>query len=128
MTLFLTQLYAAVLPLVLTAIAALLARILASAATVAKERWGIEIEASHRAALHSALMSGVRAALSRGLSGQAAIDAAVEHTYRSVPDAIAHLGPTAGVLVNLANSKLREVIEKTPFVGLDFARTEGSDK
>lgn len=128
MTLFLSELYAAVLPLVLTAIAALLARILASAAKVAKERWGIEIEASHRAALHSALMSGIRAALSRGLSGQAAIDAAVAHTYRSVPDAIDHLGPTAEVLASLANAKLREVVEKTPFVGIDLARPEGGSK
>ena len=35
----------------------------------ARARWGIEIEARHREALHSALMTGVRHALARGAAG-----------------------------------------------------------
>lgn len=121
MTEFLAQVYAITLPIVLTFIAAFLARILAAAAKVAQDRWGIEIEATHREALHSALMSGIRAALSRGLTGQAVIDAAVVHARGSVPDALAHLNPAAEVLANLAKSKLREATEKTPFIGIDMA-------
>ncbi len=115
MAAFLSELYAAILPLILTAIAALLAQIIAGAAKVAKERWGIEVEARHRDALHSALMSGVRAALSRGLTGRAAVDSAVAYATKSVPDALARLGPSSEVLSRLATSKLREAQEKLGF-------------
>ena len=83
---------------------------LASAARAAKQRWGIEIEARHREALHSALMSGIRAALGRGLKGKDAVDAAIGHAGRSVPDAIRRLGPSADVMKSLAEAKLREAI------------------
>lgn len=128
MPLFLAQFYAAVLPLLLTAIAAFLARVLTSAAQVAKDRWGIEIEARHREALHSALMSGVTAALSRGLKGQDAIEAAVVYAQESVPDALARLRPDGDLLVSLATAKLREAIDRAPFVGVDFAKREVSGK
>lgn len=122
MTVFLAQLTAALLPLVLTAIAAFLARVITDAASVAKARWGIEIEARHREALHSALMSGVEAALGRGLHGSAAISAAVEHARDSVPEALARLQPDAGLLANIAGAKLREAIARAPFVGIDLAK------
>lgn len=128
MSYFLAQLYAIALPIALTFIAAFLARVLAAAAKVAQDRWGIEIEATHRDALHSALMSGIRAALSRGLTGQAVVDAAVAHARGSVPDALAHLNPAAEVLANLAKSKLREAVEKTPFIGIDHMAGGGTGK
>lgn len=76
----------------------------------AKEKWGIEIEAKHREALHSAIMSGIRAALGQGLTGSAAIEAAVEHATASVPDAIAALNPASQVLINIATAKLKEAL------------------
>lgn len=87
----LSEIYAAVLPLLLSLLAAWLAKVMAGAADEAKRRWGIEIEARHREALHSALMSGIRAALNRGLTGPAAIDSAVKYATQSVPDALARL-------------------------------------
>jgi hypothetical protein len=107
----LAQLYAFLVPLALTAIAAILTQIISGAARVAKDRWGIEIEARHREALHSALMSGIQAALGRGLRGQAAIDAAVSYAQRSVPDAMARLRPDTGLLANLAGAKLVDVLK-----------------
>lgn len=122
---FLTELYAAVLPLLLSVIAAWLARALVAAAAEAKRRWGIEIEARHRDALHSALMSGIRAALGRGLRGEDAIAAAITYAGQSVPDALDRLQPDAAVMADLAASKLREALEKTPFFGVDLAATAG---
>ncbi len=121
----LSEIYAAVLPLLLSLLAAWLAKVMAGAADEAKRRWGIEIEARHREALHSALMSGIRAALNRGLTGPAAIDSAVKYATQSVPDALARLNPDARVLARLAASKLREVHEKAPVVGIARARAEG---
>lgn len=104
----LTQILMGLLPVLST----ILTWAIASAARAAKQRWGIEIEARHREALHSALMSGIRAALGRGLSDERAVNAAIAHAGRSVPDAMDALAPTAEVLTSLARSKLREVLGK----------------
>ena len=73
-------------------------------------RWtGIQIEARHREALHSALMTGVRVALDRGLPRQQAVDLAVGYARSSVPDAMRRLAPAPEVLNNLARAKLAEV-------------------
>ena len=99
-----------VLPPLLALLAAVIGVIIRSATQVAKERWGIEIEARHREALHSALMTGITAALTRGLGTQAAIAAALDYAGRSVPDAIAALSPDAETLRALAEAKLRTAI------------------
>ena len=106
--LFLT-IYWEILPALLQLIGAALGILLMRATNTAKTRWGIEIEARHREALHSALMSGIRAALSRGATGQEAIRAAILHAGSSVPDAISALKPESGVLASIAEAKLREV-------------------
>ena len=59
----LSQIYAATLPPLLLILSTILGRIIAKAAMVAKDRWGIEIEARHREALQSAMMTGISAAL-----------------------------------------------------------------
>jgi hypothetical protein len=105
---FLTTLYTAILPTLLQLIGALLGILLIRASTYASARWGIEIEARHREALHSAIMSGIRAALTKGLSGQAAIDAAIVYANDSVPDALEALGPSFETITALAEAKLRE--------------------
>ena len=108
MTEVLATAYATLLPLVLQAIAAVLGLLLIRATSYASTRWGIEIEARHREALHSSIMSGIRAALSKGLTGKQALDAALAYTTKSVPDALEALQPTAEVLVSLAEAKLRD--------------------
>lgn len=100
----------AVLPPLLDIAGIAVAAALIRVSLIAKQRWGIEVEARHREALHSALMSGVRAALAGGLTGQAVVDAAIQHAARSVPDAIGRLGPTAAVLTSIAEAKLREAV------------------
>lgn len=116
----LSQIYSAVLPPLLVLLSVVLGRILARAAAIAQERWGIEIEATHRDALHSALMSGIAAALSRGLTGSAAINAAVAYAAKSVPDALASLDPSSEVLTSLAEAKLRQALNLAlPMLSLD---------
>lgn len=80
------------------------------------KRWlDLEIEARHRAALHSAIMSGLRAALARngmslqGVAPEALVSEAVDYAERSVPDAIAALRGPRDVLFTLARSKLEDV-------------------
>lgn len=97
---------AAAEPYILEALAGILAILIARAAAVARKRWGLDIEARHRDALHTAIMTGIAVAMGRGLSGPAAIDAAITHARASVPDAIRGLAPGAGVLENLAEARL----------------------
>lgn len=88
-----------------------LAGALGWAALVAKKRFGLDIEKRHQDALHSALMSGVRAALQKGLTGNAVLNAAVDYARASVPDAIDKLSPHGRVLFELARAKLDEVAQ-----------------
>lgn len=96
------------LPTILQIISAILGVLLISITGVAKQRWGIEVEARHREALHSAIMSGIRAALSKGGDGPDIVEAAIAHARASVPDAISALSPAPGVLASIAEAKLRE--------------------
>jgi hypothetical protein len=128
MNALLDQVFAQFLPLILQGISAVLGLLLIQGAGIAKDRWGIEIEARHREALHSALMSGIRAALERGDDRTAAITSAISHATQSVPDAISALNPSAEVLQSIAEAKLREVAaQATSLVGETFtsSRTQG---
>lgn len=110
----LSQLQSEILPLMLQVISAIVGLIIAWAAATAKQRWGIEIEGRHREALHSAIMSGIRAALLAGMPKQAAVASALAHVRVSVPDAIAALKPTDAVLTGLAEAKLKEALDQVP--------------
>ena len=94
-----------ILPIVATIVTA----IIGWAAAKARARWGIEIEARQREALHSALMTGAQLALSR-LGPQASQTALLAETLNyaqsSVPGAILGLQPAAGVMGNLALAKI----------------------
>lgn len=97
------------LPHLLELASALLAMSIGWAALRFHAWTGIQIEARHRDALHSALMTGARAALSRGLPVQQAVDYAVGYAQTSVPGAVAKLRPSEPVLQQLARAKLQEV-------------------
>lgn len=83
-------------------------------------KWRVDVEARHRAALHSALETGVALALDgveavlRTNPAIATLDAlagrVVSYTERSVPDALRRLGPSRGQLQDMARAKLREAI------------------
>ncbi len=99
-----------ILPVALELMGLVLGALLIRATSAAKDRWGIEIEARHREALHAALMSGARAALMRGLTDRDAITAAIDHARKSVPDAIGKLRPEQRVMVRIAEAKLRDAL------------------
>ena len=99
-----------VLPIVATIVTALIGW----AAAQARTRWGIEIEARQREALHSALMTGAQLALSRlgpQASQTALTAAAVEYAERSVPGAMTGLKPAASTLHDLALAKIYTLIK-----------------
>ncbi len=96
------------MPVVLQLLSAVIGLMIARAANMARDRWGIEIEATHRAALQSAIMSGLSSALNRGLKGEDVIDAAIEHVHSSVPDAVRALKPAHGVLERIVLARLQD--------------------
>jgi len=99
------ELLAALAPHLLELIAALATAIIGWLAAQVKARWGLEIEARHREALHSALMTGVMHALSEGVQGRAAIaKATVDYVHTSVPDALAALKPQPDQLTDMAEA------------------------
>lgn len=103
-----TGLLAAVLPQLLEILATVLSFVLIWAGARFTKRTGIEIEARHRDALHSALMSGARLAAARELTGKAAIGLIIDYVRQSVPEALSKLTPPQAVLADLAEAKLHE--------------------
>jgi hypothetical protein len=96
------------LPHLLEIVGALVALAVAWAAVRFHAWTGIQIQARHREALQSAIMTGVRAALARGIPAPQAVEHAIGYAQSSVPQAIAKLRPTEPVLHNLARAKLQE--------------------
>lgn len=82
------------------------------AANTARRKWGVDIDAKHREALHSALMTGARLAASRQLTAAAAVDLILGYVKTSVPGAVGKLNPPQSVLENLAKAKLQEIAER----------------
>ncbi|AZB64569.1 hypothetical protein EBL87_12725 [Cereibacter sphaeroides] len=81
-------------------------------ATVRFQRWtGIQIEARHREALHSAIMTAARVAVARGLTREVASEFVAAYVRASVPEALKRLSPSAETLDALVRSKLLEVSE-----------------
>lgn len=88
------------------------------------ERMRIEIEAKHRAALHSALETGVGYALDAAELAlranpaigvpDAAIGRVLDYVERSVPDAIKKLGPSRQMLQDMARAKIVEKLGIDP--------------
>lgn len=100
------QIWQILAPHVLEIIGVALSAIIASAAGYAKRKWGLDIEARHREALHSALLTGIKMAMARNLDTGKAVDLAIGYAKASVPDAIKALKPTEGVLASIARSKM----------------------
>lgn len=98
----------------LTIIGAVLTFIANRAAGAFQAATGIRIEEKHMRALHSAIMTGVEAAMIDG--PEAGIEVikhrAVRYAQQSVPDAIRALVPGDGVLDRLAERYVREAMAK----------------
>lgn len=78
----------AAVPHVLEMLGLALTGIIAWGAAKARAKGGIDIEARHREALHSALMTGAHLALSGNLSRDAAVQLVLSHVRASVQDAL----------------------------------------
>lgn len=78
-------------------------------ALVARKRFGLEIEARHREALHMAIMTGLKTAVAAGYDKDQAMKVAVTYARTSVPDAVKALRPAAGVLMDIAHAKYEDV-------------------
>lgn len=76
---------------------------------------GVKLSAEHRAALHSALETGVNAALTRGLSGKAATAFAVSYAVqKGAPDAAQYFAKGKEQVMDfkeVAESKLKEAVD-----------------
>ncbi|MBD9528366.1 hypothetical protein IB235_16235 [Paracoccus sp. PAR01] len=103
-------------PSIIELLGAFLTAAIALAARTARQKWGIEIEAKHREALQSAILTGARLAIAGRLDTAAAIQLILKHVSVSVPDAVTALQPSAEVLENLARAKLQEAAQ---IVGTD---------
>lgn len=110
------ELTEAVAPLFVEAVALLVTFFIGWAAVRFKKLTGIQIEEKHQRALHSAIMSGVRAAVEadgpeRARAAKSAVIAkAMAHAKESVPDAIAALKPGGYVMDRLAERYLNDAL------------------
>ena len=102
---------AAASPGIIDLIGLALTGIIGWAAAAARRKWGIEIEARYREALHSALLTGAQLAMKNELTGKAAIDLVLRYIKQSVPDAIGSLKPSPDVLTDLAKAKIEQVAQ-----------------
>lgn len=78
-------------PHILEAVSVIVAALIARAALAFTAKTGIEVQARHREALQQAIMSGINMALSKSMAPNLAAEAAVDHAFLSVPDAITAL-------------------------------------
>lgn len=110
------EIWDAVAPHVLETIGALITLLLGWLTMQARARWGIEIEARHRDALHSAMMTGAQLALDGQLSGDAAKRLVMDYVRASVPDAIRALAASDGILMRMAEAKLAAQADRPALV------------
>lgn len=84
-----------------------------------KRKFGLDIDAKNRDALHSAAVTGINLALAKlgtKLQGtsvdvhSAVIASAIQWVEKSVPDALSHFGVTPATLDDLVVSKLTQVL------------------
>lgn len=105
-----TDFWATVLPPFLSFLSVLVTVALGLAARALQRRTGIALEEKDMVALHSALMTGVQAALNKGAaSDPVVVRSAVEYAQRSVPDAMRRLKPSAEILRSLAEAKASQI-------------------
>lgn len=117
------QIITTITPGVADLIGLALTGIIAWLASIARSKWGIEISAKHREALHLAFHSAATLAMQNKLTGEKAIRLMLDYVQRSVPDAIINLKATPDVLADLAQAKLEQVVaehrKESPVIGAD---------
>lgn len=104
------ELLALITPALLSLLGIILAWGINRGAAALELSTGIRLEENARDALHSAIISGVEAALAGENPKDVVIQHAVAYAHNSVPDAIARLVPGDGVLDQLALRYYNEIV------------------
>lgn len=95
-------------PAILALLGAILTPLLALLFDLLRKRFGLDVDARNREALHSALMTGAQLALSRKLTGAAALKLMLDYASVSVPGAITHFGASTDQLRKMAEAKFEQ--------------------
>lgn len=103
-------------PVLIEGLSVLVLAVMGWAANTLRVRYGLDIEERHRAVLHSALMNGVRAAISGGgytAGRDAIIDTAIRYVRaQGAPVAAKRLGVSDDTLRTLALAKIEAVAQE----------------
>lgn len=96
----------ALMQIILQVVGVVVASLIGWVAVTAKKKYDLEISTELKDMLHSGLTTGILMALRKGLSGNAAIAAALDHARISIPETIAKSKATTDVMINIAEAKL----------------------
>lgn len=101
-------------PQIIEIVAVLLSMVLLFLSNLARVWLGVQIEARHREALHSALLTGAAAALDRGPAAgkDVIVRQAIDYARVSVPQALKKLGPDSFILRKLAERYADQVLDR----------------
>ncbi|MGR3593055.1 MAG: hypothetical protein ACU0BO_13910 [Limimaricola soesokkakensis] len=108
----LEELIEALLPYIVGAIGSVVMLLWGQAAVYAKRKWGIQIEAIDRAALHSAIATGVDLVTDKGMTADQRIEAVKDYVAKSVPGALRKLAPSPDVLTSLIVAKMTAAVRR----------------
>lgn len=104
-------------PILVELLLTLILAVLAWFLRLLPERFRVDIEAKHRAALHSAIDTGVGLLIDTMqkhptiAAPDMAIGTVLDYVERSVPDAIRRLGPSRAQLEDMARAKLQQQVD-----------------
>lgn len=104
-------------PIIVELLLTLILAVLAWFLRLLPERFRVDIEAKHRAALHSAIDTGVGLLIDTMqkhptiAAPDMAIGTVLDYVERSVPDAIRRLGPSRAQLEDMARAKLQQKVD-----------------
>lgn len=104
-------------PILVELLLTLILAVLAWFLRLLPERFRVDIEAKHRAALHSAIDTGVGLLIDTMqkhptiAAPDMAIGTVINYVERSVPDAIRKLGPSRTQLEDMARAKLQQQVD-----------------
>lgn len=111
-----------IVPLAVTVLSGVASAVLALGYSWLKVKWGVDIEAHHRAALHSAIVSGINLAVSKvgslGRVPEIPVSnpfkrMALDYVLKSVPDAIKKFNLTEEKIEQMILAKIPQVIGET---------------
>lgn len=116
-------LWEALSPYLADALAAIATALLGMIYAWVRAKFGMDIEARHREALHSAVVTGINLGMAKAgarfagrhlQAGSPAVTEAMAWVARSVPDALAHFGVSPEGLEKLVLAKAQQLLGAAP--------------